>query len=320
MAQDDLMAEVDERANLAFTNKMEMLTFYLSDSQQYGINVFKIIEVIETPKTITQLPHANESINGAINFRGKMVTVIDISHGLGMERVNHREEISYIIVCEYSNTTQGFLVNRPNKLLNVSWGDVKKPEGSVFNSGYLTGLTYDDNAEAIQILDVEKILGEIIGIDDEVDEKLIAEGNDVDMSNLQVMILDDSKAAHTLLNNALNKLGVPHVMFEEGERAFKALEDSLNDGARKFCLIISDIEMPGMDGFTFTRQVKAHPKLSGIHLVLHSSMSNKANRTKAKSVGADGFIAKFQPDEIARLVLDRLKLAKNRPECQQQAA
>ena len=303
---DTLMDEIDKRANLAFSNQMEMLTFYLTDSQQYGINVFKIIEVVETPKTITSIPLANPAIIGAFNFRGKMVTAIDLSFSMGLQPVDHQNSISYIIVCEYSNTIQGFLVSRPNILLNIGWDEVKKPSGMLKDSGYLIALAYGPDDQAIQLLDIEKILGEVIGLNETVDQTLLDKSQDADVSEMQVLVLDDSKAARSMMKNALDQLQIPHALFEEGHLALEALEQSLQEGALPFSLIISDIEMPGMDGFTFTRTVKANPNLKNIPLVLHSSMSNKANRTKAISVGADGFVPKFQPDVIAGLVLERL--------------
>ncbi len=306
---DTLTDEIDRRTNLAFSNRMEMLSFFLTDSQQYGINVFKIIEVVETPKEITKIPHAHPAIIGAFTFRGKTVTVIDISFSLGMASVDQKNSISYIIVCEYSNTIQGFLISQPNKLLNISWDDVKKMSGITPSSGYLVGITFEKDGTAVQILDIEKILGEVIGLDDKISQELIDQEL-TDASDLQVLVLDDSKAARGMMKNALDQLGIHHALFEEGHLALEALTKSLQKGEMPFSLILSDIEMPGMDGFTFTRKVKSNPDLKNIPLVLHTSMSNKANRSKAISVGADGFVPKFQPDVIASLVLERLGLAK----------
>lgn len=311
----NFMEEIDKRTNLAFSNHMEMLTFDLTDQQKYGINVFKIIEVIETPKTVTKVPKTHPSVIGAVNFRGKLVIVIDISRAIGLQPLPFKETLSYVLVCEYSNSIQGFLVVQPNTLFNVSWEDVKKPVGPLKEAGYLTGLTYD-NEVCIQILDVEKVLGEVIGIDVQVSDSVVGEGQDIDFADMTVLVLDDSQAALTMVENALGQLGIPIVTFKEGAQAFAALENSRQQEGETFCLIISDIEMPGMDGFTFTRHVKAHPELSKIHLILHSSMSNEANFAKAKSVGADDFIPKFRPDEIARLVMKHLRIAKTQARCQ----
>ncbi|MBF0282936.1 MAG: chemotaxis protein CheV [Magnetococcales bacterium] len=302
----DVMQEVEQRSRLAFSNQMEMLTFYLTDGQQYGINVFKIIEILETPKVITKMPHAHGSVIGAIDFRNRAISVIDLALGLGMAGVDYTQGVSYIIVCEYNNTTQGFLVTSPNKLLNKGWEEIRAPGSGMTDAGYLTAITYDENNDPVQILDVEKILGEIIGIEDQVAEALVQEGRDRHVEAHQILVVDDSKAARTMLQSTLDQLGARHTIVDNAARAYEILQESTSSGATPFSLIISDIEMPGMDGFTFTRQVKANPKLSGIHLVLHSSMSNQSNRIKAKEVGADDFIPKFQPDQIARKILDHL--------------
>ncbi|MBF0143410.1 MAG: chemotaxis protein CheV [Magnetococcales bacterium] len=304
---DDLLTEVHQRANLALSNHMEMLTFFLTDGQQYGINVFKIIEVIETPKQITQMPHAHPAIIGAIDFRGRVVSTIDLSAGLGLPAVEFRQELSYVIICEYSGTTQGLLIARPDKLVNKNWEEIKKPSGSMLDSGYLTAITYDELGHSIQILDVEKILGEVVGVDEIVDKSLLEQGKSVQKQGHRVLVLDDSKAARKLLEGTLTQMGVDFALFEEGSKALEALREARSaKDPGPFDLIISDIEMPGMDGFTFTRTVKADPLLASIPLVLHSSMSNPSNRIKAMEIGADGFIPKFDPDEIARLILERL--------------
>lgn len=300
---DNILDEVDKRANLAFSNHMEMLTFYLADQQQYSINVFKIIEVIETPDTITKMPQAHPAVKGAIDFRGAAVTVIDLSQAMGMDPTNYQDDISYIIVCEYSNSTQGFLITHPNKLMNKSWNDIKRPTGSLYDSGYLTAITYDDlDNAAIQILDIEKILGEIVGIDDQVSSDILQAAGNVE--DKRILVVDDSKSARVLVQSALDQLGVRYTILDDAEKAFNALESNLQTESHDpYNLIISDIEMPGMDGFTFTRKVKSDQRFSEIPLVLHSSMSNESNRTKATQVGANGFIPKFQPNAIAKVVL-----------------
>lgn len=305
----DMMDEIHQRANLAFSNAMEMLTFFLTDSQQYGINVFKIIEVLETPDRVTKMPQAHEAVVGAIDFRDRAVAVIDLAMAMGMPPVD-RSQVSYIIICEYSNSTQGFLISHPNKLLTKSWSDIHTPGEALSNAGYLTAITYDEAENPIQILDIEKILGEIVGIEDTVAQELVAAGRRAHVDRHRVMVVDDSKAARALLQSTLEQLGVAYEIHDGAEKALHSLESSAASGeGHAFSLIISDIEMPGMDGFTFTRKVKSNPSLAPIHLVLHSSMSNQANRIKAEQVGANDFIPKFQPNEIARVVLNHLQAA-----------
>nr|CRH06349.1 Putative response regulator receiver modulated CheW protein [Candidatus Magnetococcus massalia] len=302
-----IMDEVNSRANLAFSNNMEMLTFFLTDEQQYGINVFKIIEVIETPKDVTQVPKLHPAIVGTIDFRNDMVTVVDLSMAMDLQPVKFAEEISYIIICEYSNSTQGFLISRPNKLLQRNWGDVKKPSKGMSHQGVLTAITNDDDGQAIQILDIEAILNDVMDLEEEVSEMMVTQGGKQDLSGFHVMIVDDSRSALRMLENTLDQIKVPYLPFSGASEAIKYLETSI-EGEKEsdVDLIISDIEMPGMDGFSFCRFVKGHDRLQSIPLLLHSSMSNKANAHKADKVGADGFVPKFRPDEIARAVMERL--------------
>ncbi|MBF0449119.1 MAG: chemotaxis protein CheV [Magnetococcales bacterium] len=305
----DQMEEVAQRANLAFSNQMEMLTFFLVDGQQYGINVFKIIEVIESPAKIVIMPNSHKAIVGAIDFRGKAVTVIDLGCGLGLERIDYQNVLSYIIVCEYSGTIQGLMVKSPNKLLNKSWSDVQKPGSSVQNSGYLTALTYEGDGEAVQILDIEKLLGEVVGVDNDVDETILQQGQNMNLKDVfRVMIIDDSRSAQKLLTSTLDKLGVRYDAFDGAQPALDHLQNTLQDEGSPYSLIISDIEMPGMDGFTFTRKLKKHPdtRLSSLFLILHSSMSNQSNKIKAQEMGADDFIPKYDANAIASVILNQM--------------
>ncbi|HIJ84700.1 MAG: Chemotaxis protein CheV [Magnetococcales bacterium] len=309
---DELMSEVNQRTNLAFSNEMEMLTFFLSDGQLYGLNVFKIIEILETPKAMTIMPEAGPGIIGTIDFRGHPVTVIDLSMALGLEPVDVTLGVSYILVCEYSTSTQGFLIARPDRLINKSWTEVIAPQGTIFEGSYLTAITYHQGVP-IQILDVEMILANIIGIDDRVSESVVSQGKKIVQKQHHVLAADDSRAARTLLASALDQLGIKHTIVENAQRAYDLLEKSVQDGRGRsiYNLVISDIEMPIMDGFTFTRKVKQNPKLSHIYLVLHSSLSNKSNSDKAKQMGANDFIPKFQPDKIMSVILEQLDKAEN---------
>ncbi|MBF0135775.1 MAG: chemotaxis protein [Magnetococcus sp. DMHC-1] len=303
---DDLMSEVDQRTNLAFSNEMEMLTFFLTDKQLYGLNVFKIIELLECPKTVTRIPQSHPAIKGTIDFRGSAISLIDLSQALGLEPIHFGHEISYVMVCEYSTSVQGFLISQPNLLVHKSWDDIISPEGEVYDDSFLTAITYEGD-QPIQILDVEKILSEIIGIEDKVSDDLVQKAAEVVRTEHQIMAVDDSRAARQLISSALSQMGIRHTVVENAEKALKKLESSVSGGEKcPYTIIFSDIEMPIMDGFTFTRKVKANPKLAGIHLALHSSLSNQSNAYKAKQMGADDFIPKFQPDRIVQAILDQL--------------
>lgn len=309
---DNLMAEVEQRTRLAFSNEMEMLTFYLTDGQLYGLNVFKIIEILECPKSVTKVPQSHPAIKGSIDFRGHPISMIDLSEALELPPTDFRHTVSYVLVCEYSTTIQGFLVSQPNVLINKSWDDIIKPTGTVYDQSYLTAITYHNN-QPIQVLDVEKILSEIVGIEVEVSDSLVAKAREVVSERHHILAVDDSKAARNMIAAALDQLNIRHTLMEDAHQALEMLEASVADGKTcPFTIIFTDIEMPVMDGFTFTRKVKSHPGLAGVYLAIHSSLSNKSNEDKAQQMGADDFIPKFTPDRIVGAILEQLEKVEKR--------
>ncbi|MEO5339165.1 MAG: chemotaxis protein [Magnetococcus sp. MYC-9] len=310
MSKESMLDEAQQRTNLAFSNEMEMLTFFLTDEQLYGINVFKIIEIMECPKVVTRTPHAHPVIKGNIDFRGHPISLFDLAAGLGLTPIDHRQQLSYILVCEYSGTIQGFLVSRPNMLIHKSWSEIIKPEGTMYSHSYLTAITYHNSA-SIQILDVEKLLLDIIGVDTVVSTELLQKSKTLAADRHQVMVVDDSKAACSMLAAALDQMSIRHTIFNRAQDALDSLKQSLreNEGRCPFTLIVTDLEMPGMDGFTFTRKVREVPELAKVRLAVHSSLSNKSNWEKAQQMGADDFIPKFSPDRFADIVLQQIERA-----------
>ncbi|MBF0097363.1 MAG: chemotaxis protein CheV [Magnetococcales bacterium] len=309
MTQDQLFAEVDKRANLAMSNEVEMLTFYLTDGQLYGLNVFKIIEILETPKEITAVPQAHPVIKGAINFRGHAINLIDLGQYLGMKTVDYRHDLSYVLVCEYSTTTQGFLVHRPNILITKGWHEIIKPVGDLYEQSCVAAITYHEG-KPIQMLDVEKVLNDIVGIDITISRELIERGQQIVRQEHHILAVDDSKAACHLIQAVLNQMGIRHTVVDEAPKALELLESSLDSSGRSaFTMVFTDIEMPIMDGFTFTRLVKSNPRLAKVYVAVNSSLSNKSNEEKAHQLGADDFIPKFTPDNMARIVLEQVEKA-----------
>ncbi|MBF0611867.1 MAG: chemotaxis protein CheV [Magnetococcales bacterium] len=309
MENDKLMAEVDKRSRLAFSNEMEMLTFWLTDGQLYGLNVFKIIEILETPKQITKIPHSHPTIKGEIDFRGHPIALIDVSQFLGMEPTRYREVVSYVLVCEYSTSIQGFLVSQPNILITKNWDEIIKPSGVLYDSGFLTAITYHEG-QPIQILDVEKMLDEIIGIDSRVSDDLVSQSKSLVRQEHHILAVDDSKAACRLIKHTLEQMGIRSTVVDNAPAALQLLESSVGTGSPcPYTMIFTDIEMPIMDGFTLTRKIKENPSLAKVYLSIHSSLSNRSNQEKAEQMGADNFIPKFTADNIVKVVLGEIQRA-----------
>ncbi len=291
--------EALQRSNLSQSNQMEMLTFRLTDNQLYGINVFKIIEIVECPRHLDRVPNSHQAVKGVLDFRGKALTVIDLSLAVGLEPCNFQGELAYVIICEYNRTLTAFIIQAPDTLLTRSWSDIHKQEG--IRSLSLVAIAYADSGEAIMLLDIEAILADVVGIDRDLSHVTVSEVEGAGKGK-HLLVVDDSRTAILLMGSVLEKMGYTFAAFLSADKALEYLEKE----HAKVDLVLSDIEMPGMDGFTFTRTLKEHPAYNHFKIILHSSMSNPSNQLKAKQCGANSFVAKFDPaslsEEIVRLL------------------
>jgi two-component system chemotaxis response regulator CheV len=284
--------EALQRTNLSQTNQMEMLTFRLTDNQLYGINVFKIIEILECPRRIDRMPNSHPAVKGALDFRGNALAVIDLSEAVGLSPKEFRTELAYIIICEYNRSLTAFIVHEPDTLLTRSWSDIHKPEG--VNALSLVAIAYADSGEAIMLLDIESILSNVVGIERNLSSVTMAESEGKG-SGRHVLVVDDSRTAILLLQSVLDKMGFTNTAMMSADKALEYLEREHN----QVDLVISDIEMPGMDGFTFTRSLRENSNFKHLKIILHSSMSNPSNQLKAEQAGANRFVAKFDPDSLS---------------------
>lgn len=289
--------EALQRTKLSQSNQMEMLTFRLTDDQLYGINVFKIIEIIECPKRIDRMPNSHPAVKGALDFRGKALAVIDLSEAVGLPTKDFRNELAYIIICEYNRDLTAFIVHAPDTLLTRSWADIHKPEG--VNAESLVAIAYADSGETILLLDIESILSNVIGIERDFSSVTLVVGG----AGRHVLIVDDSRAAIMLLQSLLDRIGFSHIAMTSADKALEYLEKEHG----WVDLIISDIEMPGMDGFTFTRTLREKAGYEHLKVILHSSMSNPSNILKAEQAGANKFVAKFDPESLSEEIISLIK-------------
>lgn len=284
--------EALQRSNLSQSNQMEMLTFRLTDNQLYGINVFKIIEIIECPQKIDRMPNSHSAVKGALDFRGNALAVIDLSEAVGLAAKDFRTELAYIIICEYNRSLTAFIIHAPDTLLTRSWTDIHKPEGIAAVS--LVAIAYADCGEAIMLLDIESILANVVGIERDLSNVTLV-GADDKRTGRHVLIVDDSRTAIMLLQSVLDKMGFTNTAVMSADKALVYLENEHSS----VDLVISDIEMPGMDGFTFTRTLRDQSDFKHLKVILHSSMSNPSNKLKAEQAGANKFVAKFDPDSLS---------------------
>ena len=300
-----ILDSVNQRTQLVGQNRLELLLFKLNGRQRFGINVFKVREVLQCPP-LTSMPKSNAYIRGVAHIRGQTISVIDLSMAVGGRPIKSIED-GFIIIAEYNRTVQGFLVGGVERIVNMNWEKIMPPPSGAGRYSYLTAVTEIEN-ELVEILDVEKILNEICPVNTTVSDDVAAQGNiQKDLGERIVFIADDSAVARNQVKRALEPLGVTTELAKNGKEALRRLKeiaelDCVNDITERVGLLISDVEMPEMDGYTLTAEIKADPKLAPLHVILHTSVSGVLNQAMIEKVGADDFIAKFNPDELATAV------------------
>jgi two-component system chemotaxis response regulator CheV len=295
-----IMDGVDQRTQLVGHNRLELLLFRLDSPQLYGINVFKVKEAIPCP-ALTKLPHAHPVIPGAAHIRGQAISFFDLSLGIGRRPIDDISK-AFVIITEYNRSVQGFLVSEIVRIVNTSWEDILPPPTASGVNNYMTAITKLDDT-IIQIIDVEKVMTEVIGSADTVSEEII---EDIAVQNSEqrphILVADDSSVARKQVQRSMEQIGIDTTIVRDGKEALDQLKAWVEEGIdvkQHISMLISDIEMPEMDGYTLTAEIRNDPNLKDIKVLLHTSMSGAFNEGMVEKVGADKFVPKFSPDELA---------------------
>lgn len=298
----NILTDIDKRTQLAGNNRMELLLFRLQGRQRYGINVFKVREVIQCPP-LTHIPHANPVVQGVVTIRGKTIPVLDLSRAVGMKPVDDPRKC-FVIVAEYNRSVQGFLVNAVERIVNMQWDEVQPPPRASGKDNYLTAVTHVDK-EIVEIIDVEKVLSEIVKIHNTVTVRLDAGPDEKLSRDWFVLIADDSSVARNQVERTLEQLGLPCAKADNGKHALDMLRHWAQtdpDKIARCALVISDIEMPEMDGYTLTAEIRRDPALAKLYVLLHTSLSGVFNEALVEQVGADQFVPKFAANDLGNAV------------------
>lgn len=296
-----ILDSVNQRTQLVGQNRLELLLFRLNGRQRFGINVFKVREVLQCPP-LTVMPKLNSCIRGVAHIRGQTISVIDLSMAMGKRPIADLSKC-FIIISEYNRSIQGFLVHSVERIINMNWESILPPPKGAGRINYMTAVTEVDG-ELVEILDVERILNEISPVSTEVSQDLVQASVEHNTQGRPVLVADDSSVARKQVQRALDAIGVQCVLAKDGREALNMLLEMAKQGPIKdqIALVISDIEMPEMDGYTFTAEIRNNPSLKDLHVILHTSLSGVFNQAMVQKVGANNFIAKFQPDELAKAV------------------
>jgi len=298
-----VLSSVDARTKLVGQNRLELLLFHLGGSQHFAINVFKVQEVMQMPR-LTRIPDRHPVVRGVTHLRGQTVPVVDLRHAIQMGPLKLDENDATIIVTEYNMTVQAFLVGGVDRIVNMNWSEILPPPGGSGRQHYLTAITRIDD-KIVEIIDVEKVLAEIAPYhnnlsEDEYDKELMDAINGKD-----ILIVDDSHVAIEQMRSVLGPMGLNIVEAHNGLEAYQLLMHWKEEGRdidKNLMMIITDAEMPEMDGYMLTTEIRRDPELKNITVILHTSLSGNFNKAMVQKVGCDGFLSKFAPKEMAKEV------------------
>ncbi len=307
------MRDIDERTNLAGNSMFELLLFRLGQSpgterrELFGINVFKVREILVMPE-ITVMVNAPPAVMGIANVRGQMITVVNLPALVGC---NPTKGLGILLVTEFARTTQAFAVEEVDEIVRLEWTQVLSAEGT--GGGLVTSIArLDGNAEntrLAQVLDVEQILRDVFP----QAIQPLAENAVVSQLKLPpgtvILAADDSAVARLMIEQGLKAMGAPYIMAKTGKEAWERLQAFSNQAVAegktvhdKVALVLTDLEMPEMDGFTLTRNIKQDARFKSIPVIIHSSLTGTTNEGHVKSVGADAYVAKFVAEELVSTI------------------
>ncbi|WP_025673815.1 chemotaxis protein CheV [Salinivibrio socompensis] len=307
----NILDSVDSRTRLVGENRLELLMFYLGANQPFAINVFKVREVIKVPK-LSQMPGSHANIRGVAMIRGKSIPVIDLRQSIGMGSIGMSDECN-VIVTEYNRTIQAFLVGQVINIKNMGWDEIMEPPASSGRNNYLTAITrqdFDGQPRLVEIVDVEKILAEIVAYEVGVSEDVLDPQLTPYMAGQRVLVVDDSSTARAQVSETLSQFGVECIMKKNGAEALRLLKGWCDEGKNvsdEILLLITDAEMPEMDGYKLTHEIRSDSRMSDLYIALNTSLSGSFNEAMVEKVGCNQFISKFQPDLLVTVVQERLR-------------
>ncbi|EHK8994918.1 chemotaxis protein CheV [Salmonella enterica] len=318
---DNFQKDIDDRANLTLSNRFELLLFRLGTSlheqksELFGINVFKLREIVPMP-AFTRPAGMKAPLLGMVNIRDQVIPVIDLPAVAGCKP---ETGLNILLITEYARSVQAFAVESVENIMRLDWQQVHTAEKAV-NGRYITSIAcLDDNKETNNlalVLDVEQILYDIVPSSHDLRATNLKTNKFYITPGAVAIVAEDSKVARAMLEKGLNAMEIPNQMHVTGKDAWERIQQLAQEAeaegkpiSEKIALVLTDLEMPEMDGFTLTRKIKTDERLKKIPVVIHSSLSGSANEDHVRKVKADGYVAKFEINELSSVIQEVMERA-----------
>ena len=312
---------MDDKSLKVGSNEMELVDFRIFKQEQgkiyegiYGVNVSKVREIIRVPN-LTELPSTPEFIEGIFDLREVVIPVVNLAKWMGVNEPEDASRNARVVITEFNNVLIGFIVHEAKRIRRISWSDIEPASfmnsSSGLESNKITGVTKIEGDNVLLILDLESVVQDLGLYEPETDTA----PETIEKFSGLALILDDSSTARKIVKDALTKMGFHVVEAMDGEEGLSKLDDlyatygdAIGDNLR---IIISDVEMPRMDGFHFAAKVKEDERFNNIPIIFNSSISDHFSETRGEEAGGEAYLVKFQAssffDEVSRVVRTRMK-------------
>jgi two-component system chemotaxis response regulator CheV len=278
-----------------------LLLFRLHNQQVFGLGTLKIQELVPF-QPVTPMINQHPGILGALNIRGQTMPIVDLAAAVG-KGVTPKDALasSFIIVTDTQRQKVGFVVRQIERIVDTNWRDISAPDKFLGNSIYITGVTRVDN-QLVQLLDVEVIMARLFPLDPSKATATITDIEREQLRPLHILLVDDSRTARKQLSDALDAINVHYQVTDDGQKALGVMRAAAQKG-QPIDLLVSDIEMPGLDGYELAFAVRDDKQLTGAYIILHTSLSSSISISQAHQVGADEALTKFDARELIDAML-----------------
>lgn len=283
------------------TQSQGLLLFRFSPKQLFAMGTLKVRELVPyTPLNV--IPHSHPTILGTATVRGKVIPVIDMAAAVGYQGLDKEDlEKSFIMVTDCQRMVIGFLVRAIDKIVECNWRDIKSPPNNLGSNAYLTGVTHLEDG-FVQLLDVELLLSKIFPPSRETNRAILTDVQREKLKPLKILLVDDSRMARKQLSDALDSISILYQVTSDGHDALAIMKaDATNN--EPIDILVSDIEMPGLDGYELAFEIKNTPALSSTYIILHTSLSSEISMVRAQQVGANEALEKFDAHELISAML-----------------
>lgn len=278
-----------------------LLLFRLKNGRQFALGTLKILELVPY-KPVTAMIHSEAGVKGILTIRDKTIAVIDMAEVVGFGPIPESElSQSYIVVTDCQRKVVGFVVSHIEKIVETNWREIKPPNKRLGAGVFITG-TVDVGGEFIQLIDVELLLNKVFPPDPRAALAVVTDLQREQLKPMNILVVDDSMTARRQLSDVLELLHVPFHVTDNGHKALEYMREQASNG-QPVNLLVSDIEMPGLDGYELTFEVRNSPALAAAYIILHTSLSSSISVGQAHQVGANVALTKFDAKELVLAML-----------------